>query len=184
MIGLYVLIGLVVVGLVWAISVYNGLIVLRQRASNAWSQVEVQLRRRYDLIDNLVETVRGYMDHERETLLSVTQARQQAARAESVAEQQEAERGLDEAVGRLVNVVVENYPQLRASENFQELQASLQDTENKIAFARQFYNDTVQKFNIRVELFPGNIIAGMLGFETRPYFDAPAEAEEPVDVKF
>jgi LemA protein len=169
---------------VWAISVYNSLIVLVQRVDNAWSQIEVQLRRRHDLVTALVDTVKGYVIHERETLESVTEARTRAVGASSVEEQQQAEAELDEAVGRLVNVVVEAYPDLKASDNFTQLQNELSETEDKLAFARQFYNDVVQKFNVRIGLFPGNLVANALGYQPKPYFDAPEDTEEPVSIDF
>jgi len=167
------------------IATYNGLVKLRQRVQNAWSQIDVQLRRRYDLIPNLVNTVKGYAAHEKETLTKVTEARNMAVSAGTVAEQAQAENMLTGAL-RSLFAVAEAYPELKANTNFLQLQSELSDTENKIAFSRQFYNDTVQSLNTKIELFPTNLIAGMLGFQKADYFDLEdePEAKSPVDVNF
>ena len=149
---------------------YNRLVRLRNRAENAWAQVEVQLKRRHDLIPNLVETVKGYAGHERAALDSVTEARTSAQRATTVEQQAKAESGLTAALGRLF-AVAEAYPQLRATENFQQLQSELEETEDKIAVARQLYNDAVLSYDNARETVPTSIVAGMLGFEPRPYFE-------------
>ena len=164
---------------------YNGLVRLRQRVKNAWSQVDVQLKRRYDLIPNLVNTVKGYAQHEKDTLERVTQARNMAMAAKTVNEQAQAENVLAGAL-RSLFAVAEAYPDLKANTGFLQLQGELSDTEGKIAFARQFYNDTVQKFNTQIELFPYNLVAGMLGFQKTAYFTLPEEAgdRQPVEVKF
>ena len=154
---------------------YNRLVRLRNRVSNAWSQVDVQLRRRYDLIPNLVETVKGYASHERATFEEVTAARTRAQQAGTVEEQAQAENALTAAIGRLF-AVAEAYPELRASENFQQLQTELSETENKIQVARQVYNDTVLTYDNARQTVPTNVVAGLFGFEGRPYF----EIEEPV----
>jgi LemA protein len=154
---------------------YNRLVRLRNRVENAWSQVDVQLRRRYDLIPNLVETVKGYAQHERATFEEVTNARTRAQDARTVPEQAQAENALTAAIGRLF-AVAEDYPELRASENFQQLQSQLDDTENKIRVARQVYNDTVLTYENARETIPTNLVAGMFGFEEKPFF----EIEEPV----
>lgn len=167
------------------ISTYNGLVKLRQRVQNGWSQVDVQLKRRYDLIPNLVNTIKGYAQHEKETLESVTQARNMAIAAGNVAEQAQAENILSGALKSML-AVVEAYPELKANTNFIQLQTELSDTESKIAFARQFYNDTVQNFNTKIELFPSNLVAGLLGFQMVEYFtlQGEAEARQPVQVNF
>lgn len=178
-IGLLVLVGLFFIG------TYNGLVKLRQRVQNAWSQIDVQLKRRYDLIPNLVNTVKGYAAHEKETFEKVTAARTQAMAAGTVAEQAQAEGALTGALKTLF-AVAEAYPELKANTNFLQLQGELSETENKIAFSRQFYNDTVQKLNTKIELFPTNLIAGMMGFEKAEYFnieDQP-EAKNPPNVNF
>ena len=149
---------------------YNRLVRLRNRAENAWAQVEVQLKRRRDLIPNLVQAVKGYAAHERATFDSVTEARTSAQRAATIEQQAAAESGLTAALGRLF-AVAEAYPQLRATENFQQLQSELEETEDKIAVARQLYNDAVLSYDNARETVPTSIVAGMLGFEPRPYFE-------------
>ncbi len=183
-IGLIVV--LVVVGMVvlFVIAVYNGLVTLRNRCDNAWAQVDVQLRRRYDLIPNLVETVKGYAKHERETFQKVTEARSQAINAGTIKEQGVAENMLTGALKSLF-AVVENYPDLKANQNFLMLQEELAGTEGKIAYARQFYNDNVMKFNLKQQVFPSNIIANMFNFKEKEYFEIEEpEARGPVEVKF
>jgi LemA protein len=159
---------------------YNRLVRLRNRSENAWAQVDVQLRRRYDLIPNLVETVRGYASHERATFDEVTQARTRAQEARTVEDQAEAENALTAAIGRLF-AVAEAYPELRATENFQQLQSQLEDTEQKIAVARQVYNDTVLTYDTALESVPTNMVAGLFGFRPRAYFEVeePAAREAP-----
>jgi len=168
-IALAVLIGLLLV------TMYNRLVRLRNRVANAWSQVDVQLRRRYDLIPNLVETVKGYASHERETFEEVTQARTRAQQAGTVEEQGQAENVLTAAIGRLF-AVAEAYPELRASVNFQQLQSQLEETEDKIRVARQVYNDTVLTYENARETVPTNLVASMFSFAEKPFF----EIEEPV----
>ncbi len=177
---------LIIVGavIVMAIGMYNSLVTLRNRCDNAWSQVDVQLRRRYDLIPNLVETVKGYAKHEREVFEKVTQARAAAINAQTVQDQGQAENMLSGALKSLF-AVVENYPELKANQNFLLLQEELAGTEGKIAYARQFYNDQVMKFNLKQEVFPSNIIANMFGFKTKEYFQIEEEiARGPVKVSF
>jgi LemA protein len=154
---------------------YNRLVRLRNRTENSWSQVDVQLQRRYDLIPNLVESVKGYAAHEKSTFEQVTAARTAAQQAQGPAEKGQAEGALTQAIGRLF-AVAENYPELRASENFQQLQAQLEDTEQKIAIARQVYNDTVQSYDTARETLPTNIIAGAFNFEERQYFELETQA--------
>jgi LemA protein len=178
---LLVIIGAVVL---MAIGMYNSLITLRNRCDNAWSQVDVQLRRRYDLIPNLVETVKGYAKHESGVFERVTQARTAAVNAQTVKEQGQAENVLTGALKSLF-AVAEAYPDLKANQNFLMLQEELAGTEGKVAYARQFYNDVVMKFNMRQQVFPSNIIANMFGFKIKDYFQIEDEvAKGPVKVSF
>jgi len=170
--------------LIIAIGMYNSLISLRNRCDNSWAQVDVQLKRRYDLIPNLVETVKGYAKHEREVFQNVTEARAKAINAGTVKDQGQAENQLSGALKTLF-AVAENYPELKANQNFLMLQEELAGTEGKIAYARQFYNDTVMKFNMKQQVFPSNIIAKTFNFKEKEYFELeePA-AKEPVKVSF
>jgi LemA protein len=178
---LFILIGVVVF---LFIGMYNSLITLRNRCDNAWSQVDVQLRRRYDLIPNLVETVKGYAKHESGVFERVTQARAAAVNAQTVKDQGQAENVLTGALKSLF-AVAENYPDLKANQNFLMLQEELAGTEGKVAYARQFYNDNVMKFNMRQQVFPSNIIANMFGFKPRDYFQIDEDvARGPVKVSF
>jgi len=182
----WILLGLVVLLVLYVMTVYNNLVRFRQRVRNAWSQIDVQLRRRYDLIPNLVNTVKGYVTHERETLEAVTQARAQAmAGGGSLADQASAENALSGALKTLF-AVAESYPQLKADSNFRQLQEELSNTESKIAFARQFYNDTVQRYNTYTEMFPSNLVANAMGFTPVDYFNLDEEpaARGPVNVDF
>ncbi len=174
---------LVVVAAFGLIAVYNRLVVLRNRVDNSWSQIDVQLRRRYDLIPNLVETVKGYASHESATFEKVTQARNMAINAQTVREQGEAENMLTGALKSLF-AVAEAYPDLKANQNFLLLQEELSNTEGKIAYARQFYNDSVMSYNTATQSFPSNLIAGMFSFTLREYFEIEAAAAEPVKVDF
>ena len=158
------------------VALYNRLVRLRNRVDNAWAQIEVQLKRRWDLIPNLVETVKGYAAHERETFEAVTNARVSAQKAEGPAEAAQAEGILSQALGRLF-AVAEAYPELRATENFQELQAQLSDTENKVAVSRQVYNDTVLTYHTAIQTFPGALFAGPFGFTKREFFDVEDAAQ-------
>jgi len=174
---------LVFAGLALAVF-YNRLVVARNLVQNAWAQIDVQLKRRADLIPNLVNTVKGYMDHERETLEKVTQARALALGAQNIEQRQQAENMLSSALKSLF-AVAESYPQLQASQNFASLQKELSDTESKIAFARQFYNDTAMKYNTRIQVFPANLLAAAFGFFAAPYFQVTEAAQrEAVQVKF
>jgi len=182
--GLLVLLILIGIIGVFVIGIYNTLINLRNRSENAWAQVDVQLRRRYDLIPNLVETVKGYAKHEREVFQKVTEARAKAINAGTVKEQGEAENMLTGALKSLF-AVVENYPELKANQNFMMLQEELAGTEGKIAYARQFYNDMVMKFNTKQQVFPSNVISNLFNFKEKDYFEIEEpEAREPVKVKF
>ncbi|TLM97525.1 MAG: LemA family protein [Actinobacteria bacterium] len=160
---------LVVIALV-VIAMYNRLVVLRNRVDNAWAQIDVQLKRRYDLIPNLVNTVKGYAAHEKETLEKVIQARNIAMAASGVEQQAQAENMLSGALKSLF-AVAEQYPDLKADQSFLKLQDELSNTEGKIAYARQFYNDSVMSFNTAIQQFPGNVFAGIFGFSVREYFE-------------
>ena len=178
MIGIVILVLVVIVlGIVvWIVGAYNGLVRLRNQLENAWAQIDVQLKRRHDLIPNLVETVKGYAAHERGTLEAVTQARNMAIAAKGVAERAQAENALTGALKSLF-AVAEAYPELKANQNFMRLQEELTSTENKVAFSRQFYNDSVMSYNTQIEVFPQNFIAGMFRFTRREFFEVKAEAE-------
>jgi LemA protein len=166
-----VLIGIGVVAVLgWVMATYNGLVGLRNQVENAWAQIDVQLKRRYDLIPNLVETVKGYAKHERETLEKVIQARNMAMSAKGVHDRAEAENMLTGALKSLF-AVSEAYPDLKANQSFLRLQEEITATENKVAFSRQFYNDSTMQFNTRIQLFPANLIAGMFGFVRREFFE-------------
>ena len=161
---------------IWAVLLYNGLVQKRNRVDNAWAQVEVQLKRRHDLVPNLVETVKGYAAHERGTFDSVTQARAAATSAQGPAQAGAAEGILGQALGRLF-AVAEAYPDLKANQNFLDLQGQLRDTEDKIAISRQVYNDTVLTFNNAIQVFPAVLLAGALGFSKREFFEIDDAAE-------
>jgi LemA protein len=182
LIVLLIVIGVLVVLAIFFFTIYNSLVGLRNQVKNSWSQIDVQLKRRHDLIPNLVETVKGYAAHERQTLEAVTQARNLAVGAvgKGVGEQAKAEGGLSGALSKLL-AVAEQYPTLKANENFLALQEELSSTENKISFARQFYNDSVLTLNNKVQMFPSNLIAGVAGFKAGEFFEveAPAEREVP-----
>jgi LemA protein len=178
------LVGVAVVVGLWFMFTYNGLVRLRNGVKNAWSQIDVQLKRRYDLIPNLVETVKGYAAHERGTFDEVTKARQAGIDASTVKDQAEAENMITGALRRMF-AVAEAYPELKANQNFLALQEELASTENKIGFARQYYNDTVQEFNTRQEVFPANLVASMLGFQRADFFEIDdATQRDAPKVKF
>jgi LemA protein len=179
---LIILVVVVLVALYLAMS-YNRLVKLRNRIANAWAQIDVQLKRRYDLIPNLVETVKGYAKHERETFDAVTQARANAINAQGVAAQAGAENMLTSTLKSLF-AVAEAYPELKANQNFLALQEELTSTEGRIAYARQFYNDAVLQLNNKVQSFPSNIIANMFGFREHEYFEADDTSRGPVTVQF
>lgn len=180
---LYIVLGVVAVIAFWFIAVYNGLITLRNRTDEAWSDIDVQLKRRHDLIPNLVNTVKGYATHERELFENVTQARAAAMGAKSPEESAKAENQLTAALKTLF-AVAENYPELRASENFSKLQDELSDTENKIQASRRFYNGNVRDFNTKLQKFPTNLVAGMLGFKKYEFFEIEQMERETPEVKF
>lgn len=176
MMTMYILWGVVFVLGIWVISTYNGLVALRLRVQNAWRQIEIQLKRRYDLIPNLVETVKGYMQYEQDTLEKVIEARSRAMAAKGVKETAEAESALNLSLGKIF-ALMENYPELKASKNALDLQEELTTTENQIAFARQYYNDLVTQFNTRQQVFPANLIARFFGFAPSDFFVVP-EADQ------
>ena len=180
-IALYVVLGVVVVLLLLLVGVYNGLVRARNQTKNAWAQIDVQLKRRHDLIPNLVETVKGYKNFERETLEAVTNARNVAQKAvgTGVGAQAKAEGELSGALSRLL-AVVESYPDLKANKNFLALQEELTSTENKISFSRQFYNDSVLGYNNKIQMFPSNVVATMTGFKAGEFFQVTVAEEKEV----
>jgi LemA protein len=182
-VAIIVIVALVLLVGIALVLLYNKLVRLRNRVENAWAQVDVQLRRRYDLIPNLVETVKGYASHERATFEEVTKARTAAQEASTVAEQAQAENMLTAALGKLF-AVAEDYPELRATENFQQLQGQLEETEGKIAISRQIYNDAVLTYDTALETVPTNIVAGMFNFVEKPYFEIGEPAREAPQVRF
>ena len=179
----YVLLAIVVVIGLYVMVTYNGLIALRNRIENAWAQIDVQLKRRYDLIPNLVETVKGYAAHERETLDAVIKARNTAMSASGPHDQAQAENMISGAL-KSIFALSEAYPDLKANQNFLNLQEELTGTEGRIAYARQFYNDTVVRYNTKIQAFPGNIIANQFKFDEREYFEVEDEARDTVAVDF
>jgi len=176
---LIVLIVIVVLLVMFVIGIYNSLVSLRNQVANAWSQIDVQLKRRHDLIPNLIETAKGYMQHERGTLEAVTNARSQAMGAKGVAESAKAEGVLGKALSKFL-LTVEAYPDLKANQNFLSLQEELSSTENKIAFSRQAYNDQVLFYNNKIQMFPSNVVAGMFSFAKRDYFEIEDAGEKAV----
>ena len=169
--------------LLWAVTIYNGLIRLKNRVDEAWSDIDVQLKRRYNLIPNLVNTVKGYAAHEKEVFEKVTEARSRAMSANSTEDKAQAENMLSNTLKSLF-AVAESYPDLKANQNFLELQRELTDTEDKIQAARRFYNGNVRDFNIKIEIFPNNLFAGILNFTKRQFFEAAGAEKEAVIVKF
>jgi LemA protein len=179
MIAVWIIVGIIVILIFVFIGIYNGLVRLRNQVKNAWAQIDVQLKRRHDLIPNLVETVKGYMKHERGTMEAVTKARTLAQKVASAGpgERAKAEGELSSALSRLF-AVAENYPDLKASQNFIALQEELTSTENKISFSRQFYNDSVMKYNNQTQMFPSNVVASMAGFKPGEFFEVTVAAEK------
>ena len=181
---LWIILIIVVLLILFIISVYNSLVTLRQRVKNAFGQMDVQLQRRFDLIPNLVETVKGYMTHESDTLAKVTELRTAWAGAKTVDEKAKLDNELSNAL-KTIMAVAEAYPDLKANQNFESLQNELTETEDKISYSRQFYNDTVTKYNTKLELFPSNIVAGMFHFTAESLFEVDsAEARKNVKVDF
>lgn len=180
----WVLLGVVAIILIWFIAIFNKLVGLKNRADEAWSDIDVQLKRRYDLIPNLVETVKGYAKHEKEVFTNVTKARTEAISAKGLDNKAKAENQITEAL-KSVFAVAENYPALKANENFAKLQDELTDTENKIEAARRFFNANIRDFNIAIETFPSNVVAGMFSYKHRELFEMENAVEkEPVKVDF
>ncbi|MBT3250553.1 MAG: LemA family protein [Candidatus Marinimicrobia bacterium] len=183
MVGIILLVILVIV-VFYVIGLYNSLIRLKNQVGNGWSQIDVQLKRRHDLIPNLIETCKGYMKHEKETLENITNARSNAMGADSISDKSSAEGALSGSISKFM-LVVENYPDLKANANFISLQEELSSTENKIAFSRQNYNDQVLFFNNKIEMFPSNIIAGSFNFKQADFFEIEDKTERDVPkVKF
>ena len=183
MLWLLIVLGVIVVLVLIVIGLYNGLVTLRNRIENAWAQIDVQLKRRYDLIPNLVETVKGYAAHERQTLEAVIQARNAAMSAQGPQQQAAAENMITGALKSLF-ALSEAYPDLKANQNFLNLQEELTSSEDRIAYARQYYNDAVNTYNTKIESFPTSAMAKRLNYQQREYFEAEGEARGPVDVKF
>lgn len=180
---LIVVLVIVVLLVLWVVATYNGLISLRNRVKDAWSQIDVQLKRRFDLIPNLVETVKGYTKHESETLENVVKARNTYLSASLPEDQMKADGELTKAISKLF-ALAESYPDLKANQNFTDLQKELNETENKIAISRQFYNDIVMQYNNKVEMVPSNIVASIFKFKKETFFEAAEAERENVQVKF
>jgi LemA protein len=180
---MWVILGIIAVVVIWVIAVYNGLIRLKNRVDEAWSDIDVQLKRRYDLIPNLVSTVKGYAQHEKEVFEKVTEARTRAMGAQSAGDKAQAENMLSQTLKSLF-AVAEAYPDLKANQNFLELQRELTDTEDKIQASRRFYNGNVRDFNIKIQVFPNNLIAGSLGYAAREFFEAAEGEKDAVKVEF
>lgn len=180
---LWIVLAIIAVIVIWLIAVYNGLISLKNRTSEAWSDIDVQLKRRYDLIPNLIETVKGYARHEKEVFEKITKARSDAMNAQGVEEKSAKENQLTQAL-KSVFAVAENYPDLKASQNFLALQNELTDTENKIEASRRFYNGNVREFNTKIQVFPNNLIANKLGFSVFSMFEANQEEKQAVKAEF
>ena len=180
----WIILAIIVVIIIAIIGIYNGLVQARMRVDNAWSQIDVQLQRRFDLIPNFVETVKGYMTHEKETFEKISALRTSWANASSVSEKAQLDGELSSTL-KTIMAVSESYPELKANQNFSELSEELRNTENKISFSRQFYNDTVTMYNTKIQVFPSNIIAGMFNFTARDLFKAESdEARKNVKVDF
>jgi len=175
--AMWIVIGVVILVVLSVVGIFNSLVTLKNRVEEAWSDIDVQLKRRYDLIPNLIETVKGYAKHEAGVFQSVTEARANAMSVQNVAEQGKAENMLSDTLKSLF-AVAENYPDLKANENFMQLQTELADTENKIMASRRFYNGNVRDFNIKIEVFPNNMLAGMMGFSHKDLFEIENEAEK------
>ena len=183
MVGVYVAIAVAVLIVLWFVAAYNGLVGWRNAVKNAWSQIDVQLKRRHDLIPNIVETVKGYAKHEREIFENVARARSACLAATDTKGRVDAENFLSQTLKSLF-AVVENYPELKANQNFMRLQEELTSTENKISFARQFYNDTVMTYNTKIQTVPTNIVAGMFNFTPEQFFQVAEAEKENVKVQF
>jgi LemA protein len=183
MIWLWILLGLIFIGLLYVMGTYNGLVNVKNKVKDQWAQVDVQLKKRFDLIPNLVETVKGYAKHEKSTLEEVIEARNKFGKANTPEAEMEASGELTKTLSRLM-MLTESYPELKADKNFLQLQTDLKDIEEKIAYARQFYNDGVMSYMNKVQMFPSNIIAGMFGFKEMKYFEVEEAAKEAPKVSF
>ena len=182
--ALWIILAIVAIIIIAIISIYNGLVQARMKVDNAWSQIDVKLQRRFDLIPNFVETVKGYMTHEKETFEKIAALRTSWANASSVSEKAELDGQLSSTL-KTIMAVSESYPELKANQNFSELSEELRNTENKISFSRQFYNDTVTMYNTKIQVFPSNIIAGMFNFTSRDLFKTESdEVRKNVKVDF
>jgi len=180
----WIILGVLILFVLILIGIYNSLVTLKQRVGNAWGQIDVQLQRRFDLIPNLVEVVKGYMTHENDTFEKIARLRTSWASANSIGEKADLDNQLSGTL-KTIMAVSENYPELKANQNFSELQEELRGTENKISFSRQFYNDTVTKYNTKLELFPSNIVAGIFNFKSKELFQTESdEARKNVKVDF
>jgi len=175
--------GIVILILLYVVATYNGLVGLRNKVNDQWAQIDVQLKRRFDLIPNLVETVKGYASHEKDTLENVIKARNEYLAGSTPEDKMKANGELTQMVNKLF-ALAESYPELKANENFKDLQATLKETEDKISYARQFYNDVVMNYNNKIEMFPTNLVAGMFSFKKSAYFNATDTERENVQVKF
>ena len=181
---MWIAIIIIVLLIIWIISIYNGLVTSKQKVDNAWSQIDVQLQRRFDLIPNFVETVKGYMNHEQETFEKIAALRTSWANATTVEDKAKLDNELSASL-KTIMAVSENYPELKANTNFADLSEELRNTENKISFSRQFYNDSVTRYNTKLELFPSNLVAGMFNFQKKELFAAESdEARKNVKVSF
>ena len=180
---LFAILGVLVVIAIFFVSTYNGLVVARNKVRDQFSQIDVQLKKRFDLIPNLVETVKGYAKHESETLEKVIEARNGYANAKTDAEKMAASKEMSQGVMQIF-ALAENYPELKANSNFLELQGQLKEVEDKISYARQFYNDSVLLYNNKIEMFPSNLVASMFGFKKETFFEADEKERENVEVKF
>ncbi len=179
--AIYIIIGILVILVIWGVMIYNNLVSLKNNRENAFADIDVQLKQRHDLIPQLLGAVKGYMEHERGTLESVTNARQRAINATGINEKIAAEKDLSSALQGL-NIQVEAYPDLKASTNFMQLQTEISDIENKLAAVRRYFNSATKELNIAIQKFPNNIFAGMFGFTTQPMFDLGAAGREQMDV--
>ncbi|MCX6794160.1 MAG: LemA family protein [Candidatus Gottesmanbacteria bacterium] len=181
--SLYIFAGIIVLLVLYVWSLYNGLVMLKMRISEAWSQIDVQLKRRADLIPNLVETVKGYAKHEKSIMTAVTDAHKAMLGASSMASKAKASDALSGALGKLL-AIAENYPQLKANDSFIQLQKELSDTEDKVAYSRQYYNSSVLEFNTKIQVFPNSLLASGLGFTGKEFFGATEADRQPTKVKF
>ena len=181
--AIWIIVAVVVIIIIAIVALYNNLVHLKMRGKNAWAQIDTQLKRRFDLIPNLVETVKGYMTHEEKTLTEIVEARNKFTQATTVEDKQNANNNLTNTL-KSIFALSEAYPDLKANENFTALQVELSSTEDKIAYARQFYNDTVQMYNTAIMSFPANILAGMFGFKEESFFEIDDAQKEPVKVEF